>query len=67
MGTPGLVIAVALTAATAALAAAGAWWYCSLPHVRRRRRLRERKRMIEHFRKRLPRPPDGKPPGPPKE
>ncbi len=67
MSTSGLIVAAAAAAAAAVLAAGAVWWYRSLPHVQRRRRLRERERMIENFRKHLPRGPGGGPPEPPKE
>jgi hypothetical protein len=59
----GLIIAAAVTAA-AVLAAGAVCWYRSLPRVRSRRRQRERQRMIETFRKHLPRCPGTKPPEP---
>lgn len=65
MSTSGLIIAAAATAAAAVLAAGAVCWYRGLPHVRSRRRQKERQRMIENFRKQLPRCPGTKPPEPP--
>ncbi len=61
MSTSDILIAAAATAALVAVVSGAVWWYRGLPHVQHRRRLKERERMIEGFRKHLPRRPGGGP------
>jgi hypothetical protein len=67
LSSSGVLIAAAATAAGAALTAGAVWWYRGLPHVQGKRRWKQRERMIERFRKHLPRGPEEGPPAAPRE
>jgi hypothetical protein len=68
VNTPEIVaVALVATSAAVALVTAAVWWYRGLPHVQQRKRLKDRERMVQGFRKHLPHLPGGPVAKPPKD